>query len=93
MKNKILKSIPRFKDENQERDFWNKADSSEYFDFSKAKKVVFPNLKPTRSPISIRLSNILLTKIKILANKKDIPYQSLIKSYLNKAVKRDYKYT
>ena len=88
--NKKLKIAPKFKDENEERKFWDKADSSRYFDFDSAELVAFPNLKLTRQPISLRLTNSLLTKLKLLANKKDVPYQSLIKLYLEKAVADDY---
>ncbi len=89
MKKNNLKSIPKFKNEDQERDFWAKADTSQYFDFSKAQKVAFPNLKPTRKPISLRLPNSLITQLKLIANKKDMPYQSLIKYYLSQAVNKD----
>lgn len=88
---KKLKSLPKFKSESEERKFWEKADSSEYFDFSKAKLVAFPNLKLSRKPISLRLTESLITKLKLLANKKDVPYQSLLKMYLEKAVDRDYR--
>ncbi|MEA3355585.1 MAG: BrnA antitoxin family protein [Patescibacteria group bacterium] len=88
---KKLKDLPKFKNEDQERKFWEKADSSEYFDFSKAKLVAFPNLKLSRKPISLRLTESLLAKLKLLANKKDVPYQSLLKMYLEKAVDQDYR--
>jgi len=88
--NKKLKSVPKFKNEDEERIFWDQADSSEYFDFDAAELVAFPNLKLTRQPISLRLTNSLLTKLKLLANKKDVPYQSLIKLYLERAVADDY---
>ena len=88
--NKKLKNVPRFKNEDEERKFWEQADSSEYFDFDSAELAAFPNLKLTRQPISLRLTKSLLTKLKLLANKKDVPYQSLIKLYLEKAVDDDY---
>lgn len=87
---KNLKTLPKFKNEDEERKFWDKADTSDYFDFDSAELVAFPNLKLTRQPISLRLSRSLLTKLKLLANKKDIPYQSLIKLYLEKSVADDY---
>ncbi|MBU1200622.1 BrnA antitoxin family protein [Patescibacteria group bacterium] len=93
MKKNNLKPIPKFKNEDQERDFWAKADTSQYFDFSKSKKVAFPNLKPTRKPISLRLPNSLINQIKIIANKKDMPYQSLIKYYLSQAVNKDQSFS
>ena len=88
---KKLKNIPKFKNEDEERKFWDKADTSDYFDFDSAELAAFPNLKLTRQPISLRLSRSLLTKLKLLANKKDVPYQSLIKIYLEKAVDLDWK--
>ncbi len=86
---KNIKQIPKFKNEDKERNFWQKADTSQYFDFSKAKRVKFPNLKPSQSTISIRLPKSLLDDIKILANKKDVPYQSLMKIYLHEIVKNE----
>jgi predicted DNA binding CopG/RHH family protein len=83
---KILKQIPKFKNEDEERDFWAKADSSKYFDWSKAEEVIFPNLKPSTESISLRLPSILLANIKQLANKKDVPYQSLMKIFLAEKV-------
>lgn len=88
---KKLKLIPKFKNEDAEREFWAKVDTSEYFDFDKAAKVAFPNLRLSRQPISLRLTQSLLTKLKLLANKKDVPYQSLMKIYLEKAVEREYR--
>ncbi|OGY91414.1 MAG: hypothetical protein A3H70_00105 [Candidatus Komeilibacteria bacterium RIFCSPLOWO2_02_FULL_48_11] len=82
MKNR--KSIPKFKNENQERDFWSKHDSSEYIDWSKADKVVLPNLKPITKAISIRVPESLLSRIKAEANRQDVPYQSFVKVLLDK---------
>lgn len=79
---KKLKSMPKFKNEDVEREFWATADSSEYFDWSKAERVIFPNLKTSTESISIRLPKYLLARIKELANKKDVPYQSLMKIFL-----------
>jgi len=90
MKNKkVFKTIPKFKSEDEERDFWAKADSSQYFDWSKGKHVKFPNLKFSSDVISLRMPRSLLEDIKIQANKKDVPYQSLIKIYLDRAVRAD----
>lgn len=86
---KKLKPIPKFKNEDEERDFWAKEDSSEYFDWSKAEEVVFPNLKPSTESISLRLPKYLLALIKQLANKKDVPYQSLMKIFLAERVDRE----
>jgi predicted DNA binding CopG/RHH family protein len=71
-----------FKPEAQERAFWEKTDSADYLDWSKAKQVRLPNLKPSSTAISLRLPNGLLERIKIAANKRDVPYQSLIKTWL-----------
>jgi predicted DNA binding CopG/RHH family protein len=86
MKNKKFKVIPKFKTEDEEREFWAKADTSLYFDFSKFKRARFPNLKMSTETISLRVPKGLLDDIKIEANKRDVPYQSLIKIYLDKAV-------
>ena len=82
MKQNNKKAIPVFKDEEKERDFWSKADTSEYFDYSKGERVIFTNLRPSRESISLRLPTPLLSKIKLIASKRDVPYQSLIKTYL-----------
>lgn len=81
------KSIPVFKSESEERQFWQAHDSSDYIDWSKAKRAYFPNLKPSTKTISLRLPENLLNEIKIIANKKDIPYQSLMKIFLLEKVK------
>lgn len=88
---KNLKKIPDFKNEQEEAEFWNTHDSTEYIDWSKAKKTVFPNLKPTTESISLRLPVSLLARIKELANEKDVPYQSLMKVYLSSQVERELK--
>jgi len=80
---KTTKTIPTFKDENEEREFWEKNDTLEYFDASKVKKVRFPNLKKTTKSISIRLPIDMIDALKVKANSMDIPYQSLIKILLN----------
>jgi predicted DNA binding CopG/RHH family protein len=80
--NKRLKTIPEFKSEEQERKFWETHDSTEYLDWNKAERVRLPNLKPSSTAISLRLPNGLLERIKIAANKRDVPYQSLIKTWL-----------
>lgn len=90
MKAKKLKQIPNFKNEDDERAFWDKADSTEYFDWSKARHVIFPNLQLTKRPISLRITNSLLAKVKMVANKKDMPYQTLMKQYISKGVDREF---
>lgn len=86
---KKFKRIPKFKNEDEERDFWATADSSEYFDWSKAERVIFPNLKPSRKAISIRLPEYLIARIKGIANSMDVPYQSLIKVFLAERVEKE----
>ncbi|NEW85748.1 MULTISPECIES: BrnA antitoxin family protein [Rhodopseudomonas] len=83
---KKLKPIPSFKSEAEERLFWEMHDSSDYLDWSKAERVTFPNLKPSTTSISIRLPTELLEQIKVAANKRDVPYQSLIKMWLSEKV-------
>jgi predicted DNA binding CopG/RHH family protein len=77
-----LKDIPAFKNEAEEQNFWNKNDAAGYFEFSGKSKAAFPNLKYPTESISIRLPKSLLDNVKSIANKKDVPYQSLIKVYL-----------
>ena len=84
---KKLKSVPAFKSEAEERRFWETHDSSLYLDWSKAERVRLPTLKPTSTAISLRLPVPLLERIKIAANKQDVPYQSLIKTWLAEKVK------
>ncbi len=80
------KGIPIFRDEAQERRFWETHDSSAYVDWSKAERARFPNLKPSTKSISLRLPLALLERIKCAANKRDMPYQSLIKAWLAEKV-------
>jgi predicted DNA binding CopG/RHH family protein len=82
-----LKKVPKFRTEKAEREFWQANDSSEYLDWSKAESVSMPNLKPSTKTISLRLPEGLLDSIKIEANKRDMPYQSLIKVWLADDVK------
>ena len=90
---KTLKKIPSFKTPQEEADFWSKHDSAEYVDWSKAKKTIFPNLKATTESISLRIPSSLLSRLKELANAQDVPYQSLMKVYLNDRVKSELKAT
>ena len=83
---KALKPIPDFATEAEERGFWESHDTTEYLDWSKAVRVRFPNLKPSSSSISLRIPVSLLEQIKVAANKRDVPYQSLIKVWLSEAV-------
>lgn len=83
-----VKSIPKFKTEAEERAFWEKHDSSDYVVWKQAQPVVMSNLKPSTKTISLRLPESLLNSIKVEANKRDMPYQSLIKAWLNDDVKQ-----
>jgi predicted DNA binding CopG/RHH family protein len=74
---KRLKKIPKFKDEDAEREFRSKADSTEYIDWSKAQKLVLPNFRPTLRTISLRLPESMIAELKLLANQRDVPYQSV----------------
>lgn len=87
---KKFKKIPEFKSEDEEREFWATHDSTDYIDWSKAKRVVFPNLKPSTKTITIRVPQSLLNSLKSIANKKDVPYQSLVKVYLDEKVREEF---
>ncbi len=80
------KKIPVFKNEEEERAFWAKNDSTEYIDWKKGEKVIFSNLKPSTKTISLRLPESVLDEIKLLAHKRDVPYQSLIKIFLKERI-------
>ncbi len=88
-----LKKIPAFKNEDEEREFWAKADSSDYIDWAEAKKARFPNLKPSTRTISLRLPEFILEELKMIANKRDVPYQSLIKIFLKERIDAELKDT
>ena len=90
MRNK-LKEIPIFKSEDDEREFWANHDSTDYIDWDRAKSVVMPMLKPTTKTISLRLSGSILDKIRLVANKRDVPYQSLIKIFLTERIDEELK--
>ena len=76
------KRIPKYRSEHNEREFWAKEDSTRYIDWSRARRVILPNLKPSLKTISLRLPELMLAELKLLANKRDVPYQSLIKIFL-----------
>lgn len=86
---KKIKPIPQFKNEKEEAEFWYSHDTSEYFDTSNPIEIDFPNLKPTTKTITLRLSVSLLHRIKKIANKKDVPYQSLMKVFLDEKARED----
>ena len=85
-----MKKIPKFSSEAEEQKFWKEADSTDYIDWSKAKRVVFPNLKPSLKTISIRLPESMIEELKVLANKRDVPYQSLLKIFLAEKVNEEF---
>ena len=86
---KVIKKIPKFKTEDEERDYWATTDVTEHFEVSSGKKMNFPNLKPSTQTISLRLPEDLLEELKVLANKRDVPYQSLIKILLREKIDDD----
>ena len=88
---KKLKQIPRFRNEDEEREFWSKNDSTDYVDWKKAQKGTFPNLKPSVKTISIRLPEMMLNQLRLLANKRDVPYQSLLKMFLAERIEEELR--
>jgi len=91
MKKVKKKRIPKFRNEDAERDFWASHDSTEYIDWSEAKNVTMPKLKPTLKTISIRLPEIMIEELKLVANKRDVPYQSLMKIFLAERVEQELR--
>jgi predicted DNA binding CopG/RHH family protein len=87
MKNKI----PKFKNEAAERTFWAAHDSSELVDWKKGKKVLFPNLRPSLKSISLRLPESMIEELRLLANKRDVPYQSLLKMFLSERIAEELR--
>ena len=87
------KKIPAFKDEAAERAFWGREDSAEYLDWSEARPLTLPNLRPTLRTISLRLPETMIAELKLLANKRDVPYQSLLKVFLAERIKMELSET
>lgn len=85
----MKKQIPVFKSEAEERRFWQTHDSTDYVDWSKAEAVLMPKLKPTTRSISIRLPEAMVEELKLLANKRDVPYQSLLKVFLAERIEAE----
>lgn len=85
----MKKKIAEFENEDQERDFWSDHDAADHIDWSDAKRLSFPNLKPSTKTISVRLPESMIEDLKILANKKDVPYQSLLKIFLAERIKEE----
>ena len=88
-----LKRVPEFKSKKEEFEFWSTHDSTEYVDYSKARRVLLSNLKPSTRTISVRLPESLIEHLKLLANKRDIPYQSLLKMLLIEKVEEELRTT
>ena len=86
-----LKKIPKIKDEDEERKFWAASDSTEYIDWKKPEKVAFSKLKSSTKTISLRLPEFILDELKMIANKRDMPYQSLIKMFLKDRIDQELK--
>ena len=86
-----FKKIPVFKNEDEERKFWANKDSSEFVDWKKSEKVTFSNLKPTTKTISLRLPEFILDELKLIAHKRDVPYQSLIKMFLKDRIDQELR--
>jgi len=84
------KKVPKFKTEDQEREFWAAHDSAEYVDWDSARHVKLPNLKPSTKTISLRLPESMLEELKLLANKRDVPYQSLVKIFLAERIAQEF---
>ena len=87
MKNKI----PKFKNESEERAFWLSHDSADYVDWEKGKKAIFSNLRPSLKSISLRLPESMIEELRLLANKKDVPYQSLLKMFLSERIEKELR--
>jgi predicted DNA binding CopG/RHH family protein len=85
------KKLSAFRTEDEEREFWAKADSADYIDWDKAKRVVLPNLKPSQRTISLRLPEMMLAQLKVLANKRGVPYQSLLKIFLAERIEEELR--
>lgn len=90
---KQLKDMPNFKNEDEEREFWANADSSEFINWNNGEVVSFPKLKPSTKTISLRIPESMLEELRVLANKRDVPYQSLIKVYLKEKINSEFRRT
>ncbi len=83
------KKMPNFANEQEEQLFWSEHDSADYIDWEQAMPVVLPNLKPTTKTISLRLPETMIEQLKLLANKRDVPYQSLLKVFLAERIQQE----
>jgi predicted DNA binding CopG/RHH family protein len=82
----MTRPIPEFANEDEEREFWATQDSTDYVDWRQGQRTIFPNLKPSTRTISVRMPESMLDELKLLANKRDVPYQSLIKVFLRERI-------
>jgi predicted DNA binding CopG/RHH family protein len=87
----MKKAVPKFRSEDAEREFWASHDSTDYIDWRKAGRATLSNLKPSSQTISIRLPKPMLVRLKLLANKRDVPYQSLLKMFIAERLKAELK--
>jgi predicted DNA binding CopG/RHH family protein len=88
----MKKKIPKFKNEAEERVFWQKHDSADYLDWSDAEETILPKLKPSTRSISIRLPESMIEELKVLANKRDVPYQSLLKIFISEKIDAELRH-
>ncbi|MCH8885163.1 MAG: BrnA antitoxin family protein [SAR324 cluster bacterium] len=89
----MSKKIPKFKSEDEEREFWAAHDSTEYVDWKKTKRVFLASLKPSLKTISLRLPESMIEELKLLAHKRDVPYQSLLKIFLSEKIREEFRAT
>jgi len=87
----MKKALPKFKNEDAEREFWAAHDSTDYIDWRKGKRATLPNLRPSSQTISLRLPKPMLDRLKLLANKRDVPYQSLLKMFVAERLKAEFE--
>lgn len=87
----MRKKVPPFKSQSEERRFWATADSTRYIDWKRAQRTVFPDLRPSLKTISLRLPELMLRELKLLANKRDVPYQSLLKLFLAERIEEELR--
>jgi len=87
----MKKRLPKFASEDQEREFWAQHDSADYLDWKQGERVILPNLRHTSQTISLRLPKPMVDRLKLLANKRDVPYQSLLKIFVAERLKAEFK--
>lgn len=87
----MKKNIPKFKSAAEEQEFWSSADSTKYVEWKRAKRMTLPNLKPSLKTVSLRLPKSMIEELKLLANKRDVPYQSLLKMFLAERIDKELK--